>query len=127
AGIGQQPAVWTVAERTPNERCADPVVMVQLQPEEHDNVSSGDQRKTCLKRFLHVADFAGAHNVVAAQGKSNGGTEHGRKLRERSAQKEDEPCDHSMMGGSNDGSGAHTNIYTESTHSFTAFEGKEDG
>lgn len=21
AGIGQQPAVWTVAERTPNERC----------------------------------------------------------------------------------------------------------
>lgn len=77
--------------------------MVQLQPEEHDNVSSGDQRKTCLKRFLHVADFAGAHDVVAAQGKSNGGTEHGRKLRERSAQKEDEPCDHSMMGGSNDG------------------------
>lgn len=77
-----------------------PVVMVQLQPGEHEKASSGVQRKTCLKRFLSVTDFAGTHSFVAAKGKSDEGTELGRKLRERSAER-DGPCDHSMMGVDN--------------------------
>lgn len=57
--------------------------MVQLEPgEERQETSPEVQRNVCLKRFLHVTDFAGPQSLAATNGDSKMGQEGATEVKE---------------------------------------------